>query len=247
MNTSDYRRFGGISRLFGQKGFEKLQKSHVTVVGVGGVGSWAAEALVRTAVGSITIIDGDRVAESNCNRQLPAMDGCFGLKKVDVLRERFLRINPALNVRAIGEFVCESNFDQLLDSTDLVLDCIDSLSAKAALIDYLRQKNIPVFTSGGAGGKMDPSRITCADLAQAHGDPLLGALRSRLRKEYGFPKGIGKKPEPFGVMAVYSSEAVLPSQDGAEGFGVFMPVTASFGMVLAKNAILSLLSTEEKS
>ena len=247
MNTSDYRRFGGISRLFGVKGFEKLQKSHVTVIGVGGVGSWAAEALVRTAIGSVTIIDGDSVAESNCNRQLPAMEGSFGLKKVEVLRERFSRINPQAQIEAIGEFVNETNFEQCIGQTDLVIDCIDSLSAKAALIAYLYRKNIPVFTSGGAGGKVDPTRIACADLALAHGDPLLGALRTRLRKDYGFPKGLGKKPEPFGVTAVYSSEAVKPSQDGAEGFGVFMPVTASFGMVLAQKAVLNLLSGMENS
>ncbi len=242
MNTSDYRRFGGISRLFGTKGFERLQKSHVTVVGVGGVGSWTAEALVRTAIGSVRIIDGDCVAESNCNRQLPAMDGSFGRKKVLVLRERFLRINPKANIEAIDEFVDEANFEQFIGKTDLVIDCIDSLSAKAALIAYLHRKKIPVLTSGGAGGKVDPTCITSADLALAHGDPLLGALRSRLRKDYGFPKGLGKKPEPFGVTAVYSSEAVKPSQDGAEGFGVFMPVTASFGMVLAQKAVLNLLS-----
>lgn len=247
MNTSDYRRFGGISRLFGVKGFEKLQKSHVTVIGVGGVGSWAAEALVRTAIGSVTIIDGDSVAESNSNRQLPAMEGSFGLKKVEVLRERFSRINPQAQIEAIGEFVNETNFEQCIGQTDLVIDCIDSLSAKAALIAYLYRKNIPVFTSGGAGGKVDPTRIACADLALAHGDPLLGALRTRLRKDYGFPKGLGKKPEPFGVTAVYSSEAVKPSQDGAEGFGVFMPVTASFGMVLAQKAVLNLLSGMENS
>ena len=247
MNTSDYRRFGGISRLFGTKGFERLQKSHVTVVGVGGVGSWAAEALVRTAIGSVTIIDGDCVAESNSNRQLPAMEGSFGLQKVQVLRERFSRINPQAQIEAIGEFVNETNFEQFIGQTDLVIDCIDSLSAKAALIAYLHRQNIPVFTSGGAGGKVDPTRIACADLALAHGDPLLGALRTRLRKDYGFPKGLGKKPELFGVTAVYSSEAVKPSQDGAEGFGVFMPVTASFGMVLAQKAVLSLLSGMENS
>ena len=175
------------------------------------------------------------------------MEGSFGLKKVEVLRERFSRINPQAQIEAIGEFVNETNFEQCIGQTDLVIDCIDSLSAKAALIAYLYRKNIPVFTSGGAGGKVDPTRIACADLALAHGDPLLGALRTRLRKDYGFPKGLGKKPEPFGVTAVYSSEAVKPSQDGAEGFGVFMPVTASFGMVLAQKAVLNLLSGMENS
>ncbi len=246
MNTSDYRRFGGISRLFGKENFDRLTRSHVTVVGVGGVGSWAVEALARTGIGRLTLIDGDTVAPSNTNRQLPAMEGNFGQKKVLVLRERLMRINPQLQLSVCDRFLNDENMQQYLPDCDCVLDCIDSLSAKAALIAYCVQRGLTVMTSGGAGGKKDPARIRYADLSASFGDPLLSALRTNLRKHYGFAKaGQSKKAPLFGVGAVFSDEPVLPSQDGEDGFGVFMPVTASFGMLLAQKAVLSLLAAKE--
>ena len=154
MNTADTRRFGGISRLFGREGFETLTRSHVAVVGVGGVGSWVAEALARTAVGKITIIDGDTVEESNTNRQLPAMDGQYGRKKVDVLAERLRAINPKADIVAVDQFVSEANFDELIPSCDALIDCIDSLGAKTFLVARGQEKARFVLTSGGAGGKV---------------------------------------------------------------------------------------------
>lgn len=153
MNTSDYRRFGGISRLFGKESFERLSQSHVCIVGVGGVGSWAAEAIARTAIGRITIIDGDTVEQSNTNRQLPAMDGQYGRKKVEVLAERFKAINPQVHLEAKDIFINEENIDEAIGCPDIVLDCIDSLKAKAQLIAWAKRKNIPLIVSAGAGGE----------------------------------------------------------------------------------------------
>lgn len=247
MNTSDYRRFGGISRLFGKESFERLSQSHVCIVGVGGVGSWAAEAIARTAIGRITIIDGDTVEQSNTNRQLPAMDGQYGRKKVEVLAERFKAINPQVHLEAKDIFINEENIDEAIGCPDIVLDCIDSLKAKAQLIAWAKRKNIPLIVSAGAGGRVDSTRIKVDDLARVNGDGLVSALRSTLRKNYGFPKGSAhSKSQKFGFPTVYSDEPVLPSQDGEDGFGVFVGVTAVFGMTMASLAIQSLLK-EKKS
>lgn len=242
MNTSDYRRFGGISRLFGRDCFEQLSHSHVCIVGVGGVGSWAAEAMVRTAIGRITIIDGDTVEQSNTNRQLPAMDGQYGRKKVEVLSERFKAINPQAQIEAKSIFINDENIDDAIGSPDIVLDCIDSLKAKAQLIAWAKSKKIPLIVSAGAGGRVDATRIKVDDLARVNGDGLVSALRSTLRKNYGFPKGSTQsKNQKFGFLTVYSDEPVLPSQDGEDGFGVFVGVTATFGMTMASLAVQTLL------
>ncbi len=242
MNTADKRRFGGISRLFGSEGFERLQKSHITVVGVGGVGSWVAEALARTAVGEITIIDGDTIEESNTNRQLPALEGNFGKKKVQVLAQRLQAINPDLKIHAVDEFLTTENFDRLIPSCDAVIDCIDSLSAKTFLVAEVAKRGFFVLTSGGAGGKVDVSRVSFTDVALAKGDTLIAAMRSKLRKEYGFPKvKAGDKPARFGIGAVFSDEPVRASQDGGEGFGVFASVTMTFAMRLVQECVKHVL------
>lgn len=249
MNTSDTRRFGGISRLFGPKGLECLKNAHVVVVGVGGVGSWVAEALARSAIGRITIIDGDTVEESNTNRQLPAIDGHYGQKKVSVLSNRLRAINPDLQVSAIDQFVSAENFEALIPSCDVLIDCIDSLSAKTFLVAKAKEKARYVLTSGGAGGKIDASRVAYSDVAFAKGDPLIAAMRTRLRKEHGFPKApSGSKPRPFGIGAVYSDEPVQPSRDEGDGFGVFMAVTATFAMRLVQVCVQKLLenASEER-
>ena len=243
MNTNDQRRFGGISRLFGRDKYLRLSRAHVCVVGVGGVGSWAAEALTRTAVGHITIIDGDTVEESNTNRQLPALDGCYGREKVQVLSERFRLINPSAQIVGKSIFVDESNFSSNIGRPDVILDCIDSLKAKAQLIAWAKAENIPIIVSAGAGGRVDASRIKVDDLSCVNGDALASALRNTLRKHYNFPKGRARgQSEKFDVPTVYSDEKVLPSQDGEEGFGVFVGVTASFGMMMASLAIKQLLA-----
>ena len=248
MNTSDTRRFGGISRLFGPEGFEKLAQASVTIVGVGGVGSWVAEAIARTAIGTITIIDGDTVEESNTNRQMPAMDGAYGRYKVDVLSERLRKINPNARINALSVFVNQDNFDDVIDRCDVLIDCIDSLSAKALLLARGKEKAPVVLTSGGAGGKVDASLVSVADIAHVEGDALIAALRSQLRKKYGFAKGSasGKKATPLGITAVYSREPVRPSQDEGEGFGVFMAVTATFAMRLVQLAVEGILCEQKK-
>ena len=244
MNTSDTRRFGGISRLFGSNGLEKLSQSHVVIVGVGGVGSWVAEALARTAVGRLTLIDGDTVEESNTNRQLPALDGCYGRKKVDVLGERIKAINPQVELEIKATFLSAENFEEVIPACDVLIDCIDSLQEKTLLVARAKTKARYVLTSGGAGGKVDASRVAFDDVAYVRGDSLVAAMRTKLRKEYGFPKGrAGSKPERFNIGAVYSDEPVRASQDQEEGFGVFMAVTATFAMKLAQVCVEKLLQS----
>lgn len=247
MNTADKRRFGGISRLFGRDGFEALNAAHVVIVGLGGVGSWAAEALARTAVGRLTLIDGDIVEESNTNRQMPALEGQYGRLKTEVMAERLRAINPQADIRTVSAFVTTESMDELIPTCDVIIDAIDSLKDKVALIAFAHQRAIPVIVSGGAGGKIDCTAVRSEDLARAIGDPLIGAVRGRLRKEYGFPRG-AVKPEQskrFGIEAVFSDEPVKATQDGEEGFGVFVGVTATFGMLLAQRAVLKILSKQK--
>ena len=231
--TTDPRRFGGVGRLFGEEGARRLAGAHVAVVGLGGVGSWVVEALVRTSVGRITLIDGDDVALSNTNRQLPAFEGAYGRAKAEVLRERCLLVTP-------------ENAAQVIPSDcDWLVDCIDDLKGKAALHAAARGMGVRTVCAGGAGARIDPSRIEVSDLARVKGDPLLGKLRTFLRKEYGFPAGSADgRSTLFGIPAVYSTEPLRqPGADsleaiGAEpgsriGFGSFVSVTGSAGLRLA--------------
>ena len=188
--TTDPRRFGGVGRLFGEEGARRLAGAHVAVVGLGGVGSWVVEALVRTSVGRITLIDGDDVALSNTNRQLPAFEGAYGRAKAEVLRERCLLINPDCRIEVKTVFVTPENAAQVIPSDcDWLVDCIDDLKGKAALHAAARGMGVRTVCAGGAGARIDPSRIEVSDLARVKGDPLLGKLRTFLRKEYGFPAG----------------------------------------------------------
>jgi len=235
------RRFGGLSRLYGVDGLARLRGASVCVVGVGGVGSWAVEALARSGVGAISMIDLDHVAESNMNRQLPALETTLGQAKVVTLRERILTINPACEVQAIEEFVTPENLaDLILPEYDWVLDCIDSFRVKAALIAFCRRRRQRVITVGGAGGQCDPSRIRVSDLRKTEQDPLLARTRKVLRRDYGFP---GNPRRRFNVPCVWSDEpqhkppeACDAPTDGSlncAGYGASMPVTATFGLVTA--------------
>jgi tRNA A37 threonylcarbamoyladenosine dehydratase len=208
------RRFGGVTRLYGEAGLAKLQAAHVVVVGIGGVGSWAAEAMARHAVGTITLIDLDNVAESNFNRQLHALDGNIGKAKITAMRERILQINPLCRVNEIEDFITPENIDTLLHfSADLVLDCIDDAKAKIALAVYCKAKQIPLVMSGSAGGRLDATRIQTADLSQVAGDKLLAKVRNQLRRDHQFPKASNtKKSAKFGIACVYSDEIVLRPQ-----------------------------------
>ena len=235
------RRFGGVGRLYGDSALAVLAATRVCVVGVGGVGSWAVEALARSAVGHITLIDMDHVAESNINRQLPATEPELGRAKVEVLRERVGMINPECRVETIEDFVTVDNPALLIAGDhDWVLDCIDSFRVKAALIAFCRRRRQSVITVGGAGGQRDATRVRVSDLRKTEQDPLLARTRKLLRQDYGFPSNPKRR---FGVPCVWSDEPQAAPAGACEstpegslncaGFGACMPVTASFGLVAA--------------
>lgn len=255
MAQFDTQRFAGSQRLYGQGLVQRLASLHVMVVGIGGVGSWVVEALARTAVGKISLMDMDDLCISNTNRQLPAMLGQYGRPKVEAMRERALSINPSLEVQPIFDFLSPENIDRYLQpKPDYVIDCIDSIKTKTALVAYCRRHKIPLVCTGGAGGKTDPTRIRVCDLADSIQDPLAAKLRSKLRKEHGFAKQ-GKK---MGVDLVTSDQAIIyPQTDGsvcttkpqttsvvrldcAQGFGASMMVTASFAMAAVSQMITRL-------
>lgn len=209
--TPDFeRRFGGVRRLYGDAGLAKFQLAHIVVIGIGGVGSWAAEAMARNAVGRITLIDLDNIAESNFNRQLHAVDSNIGKPKVSAMRERILSINPSCKLTEIEDFVTPENIENLLNfQMDGIVDCIDDAKAKAALAAFCSTKKIPLIMTGGAGGRLDPTRIKTADLANVINDKLLSKVRNILRKDFGFPKGkdgINAKQIKMNVLCVYSDE-----------------------------------------
>lgn len=244
------RRFGGIARLYGDAALTRFQRAHVCVVGVGGVGSWVVEALARSAIGTLTLIDLDNIAESNTNRQLPALDPNYGMAKVSALAERVRAINPACVVHEIEDFVSEDNLDALLgQGYDFVIDCMDGLRVKTAMAAWCVRHRQPFVVSGGAGGQMDPTRIQLADLAEVTYDPLLAKLRYNLKKFHGFSREAGKK---LRVPCVYSTEPLTypqaqscdtgrgPQGLSCAGFGASMTVTASFGMAAAAYALREL-------
>lgn len=235
------RRFGGIARLYGRAGLDALTSARVCVVGVGGVGSWAVEALARSAVGQLTLIDLDQVAESNVNRQLPALDSELGRAKVTVLEERIALINPDCRVSCHEDFISLDNLEELVSAEhDWVIDCIDSFRVKAALIAFCRRRRQAVITAGAAGGQRDATRVRISDLRKTEQDPLLARTRRELRREYGFPANPKRR---FGVPCVWSDEPQVAPPDNCDtqpegslncaGFGACMPVTASFGLAAA--------------
>lgn len=244
------RRFGGVARLYGEEGAARLRAARVVVVGIGGVGSWAAEALARSAVGGLTLIDLDHVAESNTNRQIHALEGEYGKSKVLAMAERIAAINPVCVVTALDAFADAENAATLVAGADLVIDCTDQVSAKAALIAAARAAKIPIISCGAAGGRVDPARVRCADLAVVTGDPLLSKVRYRLRRSHGFPRESDRRRK-FYVTGVFSDEPVkMPltcdSDDDREplhgglacaGYGSSVAVTATMGFVAAGHAL----------
>jgi len=248
------RRFGGVARLYGAAALTRFMHAHVCVIGVGGVGSWVVEALARSAIGSITMIDLDNVAESNVNRQIHALTDTLGMAKVAALSERIAQINPLCRVIEVEDFITAGNLDQMVGVRrfDYVIDAIDDVRAKTALIAYCREKGIRLITIGGAGGQTDPTRIEIRDLSRTEQEPLLAKVRKRLRAQHGFPRGTKNK---FGIDAVFSTEPVrLPEAGEAceaaasraltglncAGFGSSMVVTASFGLVAASQVLRKL-------
>jgi tRNA A37 threonylcarbamoyladenosine dehydratase len=205
------RRFGGIARLYGAQAAARLEAAHACVIGVGGVGSWAAEALARSGVGALTLIDLDHVAESNFNRQIHALDPTLGQAKVQAMAERIRAIDPHAPVRTVEDFVTPENAAELLVGFDVVVDAIDNVRAKVAIVAACRARGIPLVMVGGAGGKRDPAALRVDDLARAVQDPLLAKVRARLRRELGFPREPRKK---FGIEVVFSVEPVRYPEPG---------------------------------
>jgi len=237
VDPSHERRLGGVARLYGEDIFNTLQKTHVVVIGLGGVGSWAAEALVRSAIGEITLIDFDHVSISNTNRQLHALEGEFGKSKIDVMAQRLVLINPELKVHCIDDFLKPDNFAQYLPKGAAILDAMDDVASKLALAQWVRQEQVPFVMSGGAGGKINPSCICVDDLARATHDSMLAKIRASLRQQYGFEKDPKRKMK---LRVVFSSEQNMSSAQGGlscAGYGSTVMVTASFGFQAAAEII----------
>ena len=235
------RRFGGLRRLYGDAAYARIRASRIAVVGVGGVGSWAAEALARSGVAGLVLIDLDHVAESNINRQVQATGATLGQAKVQALRERIGDIHPGCAVSGIEEFVDESNWPAVLPhAVDAVIDACDQVRAKAAIAAWALRSATPLAIAGAAGGKRKPQMIEVDDLANTTHDPLLASLRQRLRKHHG-----AARTGRIGVRCVYSRESVVAPADACDvdgtlncaGYGSSVTVTASFGMTCAAVAL----------
>ncbi len=238
------RRFGGTVKVYGAPAFSAFEQAHVVIIGIGGVGSWAAEALARSGVGKITLVDMDVLTESNVNRQLPALTNTFGHDKIRVMAERLRGINPRIKINLVDDFLTPNNVKNVLaHQPNVVLDCMDDVKAKIALIWHCRFNKIPLIVSGGAGGKVDPLKVRVADLSQTEQDPMLAKIRRELRTN-----GMCKKPkEKFGITCVYSIDNPFVPDVGCYtgglqcgGYGSAVTVTAVFGMVAAAEVLKKL-------
>ena len=247
------RRFGGVARLYGAAALSRFRAAHIAVIGVGGVGSWVVEALARSAIGTITLIDLDQVAESNINRQIQATSASLGQAKVSALAERIAGINPFCVVHEVEDFITPDNLAELVGAAgfDYVIDAIDDVRAKTALIAFCREQQLPLITIGAAGGQTDPGKIEIRDLSRTEQEPLLALVRKRLRQNFGFPRGAKSK---FGIEAVFSMEVLTTPAEVCEtpesaaqdtalsglncaGFGSSVVVTASFGLRAAARVL----------
>ncbi len=251
--TSDYEtRFAGLRRLYGDERFALLKQLHFCVVGLGGVGSWSVEALARSGVGRLTLIDYDEVCASNVNRQSHAVTPAFGRKKIEALSERAREINPDIRCDVIDDFLTDRNYrDYLERGYDYVIDAIDSISFKSIMIYGCRRNKIPIITTGGAGGRRDPTKVRIVDLSRTYNDALAAKVRKHLRDNYNFTRNPKRY---FGVECVFSDEQpVYPKSDGtvdqekpgihgvhldcSMGYGAATAVTATFGLVAASRAL----------
>jgi len=277
---SDYSlRFGGISRLYGVHGANILKQSHFCVIGIGGVGSWVAEALARNGIGNMTLIDLDDICTTNINRQIHALTDTVGLSKVDVMRDRIKQINPDCQINAIEDFVTTDNLSTLLSPSignrpfDYVIDAIDSTDIKTRIIAFCKRNKLPIITIGGAGGQVDPSKVTITDLSKTYQDPLLAKVKNQLRREFNFPRAdiVKANKRKFSVDAVFSIEQLRYPAEGDEGeiclakpeanksengstrldcqsgFGATTHVTATFAFFAVGRAIDKLLKKHKKT
>ena len=261
MDASLLERFAGVDRLYGRGAVEHLSRMRVAVVGLGGVGSWLVEALARSAVGTIELIDADDLCVSNTNRQLPALAGQYGRSKAEAMAERCRAINPAIDARPVQSFLTGSNLEELLGSRpDLVVDACDSFRTKVEAIAWCRRRKQPVITVGSAGGRTDPTLVRVRDLSRTEHDAMLALVRKKLRGEFAFPKNPQRY---FGVPAVYSLENVkYPQPDGTvcgvrpqlgadaalkldcgAGLGAATHITGTFAFAAAGKALEMLLKS----
>jgi tRNA A37 threonylcarbamoyladenosine dehydratase len=255
---SDYEeKFGSLARVYGDKLLAQIRNSHICIVGIGGVGSWAVEALARSSVGRLTLVDGDTISRSNTNRQIHTLESTLGKSKTEVMRARILDINPECDVQIIDSFINDDNLREILERKtdakyyDGVIDAIDSIKMKAAMIYCCKRNKIPIVTTGGAGGLIDPTLVEIKDLTKTWNDPLAASVRSRLRFKYGYTRNTKRS---FGVPCVFSSEQQrYPDAEGQPGYckpgvaglsldcnfgyGSSVMVTASFGFAAASCAI----------
>lgn len=262
LSDSWQRRFGGIGRLYGNQALALFASAHVCVVGIGGVGSWAAEALARSGIGAITLVDMDDVCISNSNRQLHALQATLGQLKTEVMAQRLLQINPECRLYQVDDFISADNVQRYLPPSafSYVVDAIDNVSAKAALISHCRRNKIPLITTGGAGGLLDATQIQVADLARTVHDPLAAKLRERLKRDYRMVKNSKGKlgvdcvfsreqqryPRPDGSVCVSKNPASgITRLDCASGFGAVTMVTASFGFVAVSHTLKKMLAKAE--
>jgi tRNA A37 threonylcarbamoyladenosine dehydratase len=256
--SPDYlQRFSGIGRLYGANALPRFHQAHVCIVGVGGVGSWIVEALARSGIGALTLIDLDDVCITIINRQLPALGSTVGQPKTEILARRIAEINPECTVTQVLQFVSEANAPTLLQGPfSLIIDAVDRMSIKSAIIASATQHQIPVITCGSAGGRIDPSKIVTKDLGLAGHDPLLQQVRRKLRKDHGFSKSTDGRALELGIPCVYSTESPrFPLPDGncslekpadlengirldcAAGFGAATHLTGTFAFAAAAEAL----------
>lgn len=259
MNDIWTQRFAGIDRLYGAGALQRFALSRVTVVGLGGVGSWLVEALARSGVGHLRLIDADDLCVSNTNRQLPALAGQYGRGKAEAMAERCRAINPEIKVEAVASFLTPSNLEELLGrGDDLVIDACDSFRTKVEAIAWCRRRKLPIITVGAAGGRMDPTLVRVRDLSRTEHDAMLALIRKKLRAEFNFPKNHQRY---FGVPAIYSLENVqYPQADGSvcglrpklgadaalkldcgAGLGAATHITGAFAFAAAGKALQILL------
>ncbi len=254
MLSKEYRqRFAGLARVYGEAALAPLQRAHFCIVGVGGVGSWAAEACARSGIGSITLIDHDDIDISNTNRQLHTTTGSLGRSKVEVLRERILAINPECNCNAVDDLVTRGNVEKFnFAQFDYVIDAIDHVSHKLSLMHHCRRNKIRCVSTGGAGGLTDPTQIEVKDLTLSYNDPLLAKVRSTLRQQLDYSRNPRRR---YAMDCVFSTQQPLyPAANGAvsfekpevperttldcaTGIGSFVGVTACFGFTAVAHAI----------
>jgi tRNA A37 threonylcarbamoyladenosine dehydratase len=253
-------RFDGLARVLGSRALEQLYQAHFCIVGIGGVGSWAAEAAARSGIGSISLIDHDDIDIGNTNRQIHTLDNTIGRSKVEVLKDRIMQINPDCNCVAIDDLVTRASIGKFdFAQYDYVIDAIDQVQHKLSLVHHCRRNKIPIVSTGGAGGLTDPSKIEVADLTQTYNDPLLAKLRSSLRHQIGYSRNPKRR---FAIDCIFSTQqAVYPADNGtvsfaksgqdertsldcASGIGSFVGVTACFGFTAISHAITKYLRSQ---